>query len=166
PHARFHLLPRLVAGHCPERAHERLFVDQLPELLRAAAGKRVLDVHRSAQAYDLFGRVTALDALPAGILRPVLFQSCRFEIVVHHRSHHQRGQTELAFSTRAGTWSGSPYPKKSRTATRFAKSTHVCAGISLHGPVKIVRPVRRAWLAIDVPGPRPARLLVGSSRVC
>jgi len=30
--------------------------------------------------------------------------------------------------------------------------THVGAGISLHGPVKIVRPVRRAWMGIDVPG--------------
>ena len=81
--ARLHLLQRLVAGHRAQRVDERLVVHQLPQLLGAAARERVLDVDRAAQAHDVLRRVAALDALPARVLRPVLLESCRFEIVVH-----------------------------------------------------------------------------------
>ena len=81
--AGLHLLHRLVAGHRAQRVDERLVVHQLPQLLGAAARERVLDVDRAAQAHDVFRRVAALDALPAGIFRPVLLESCRFQIVVH-----------------------------------------------------------------------------------
>ena len=63
--AGLHLLHRLVAGHRAERIDERLLVDELPELLGAAARERVLDVDRAAQADDVLRRVAALDALPA-----------------------------------------------------------------------------------------------------
>ena len=81
--ARLDLLHRLVAGQRAERIDERLVVDQLPQLFGAAPRQRVLDLQRAAQAHDIFRRVAALDAFPARILRPVLLQSCCFEIVVH-----------------------------------------------------------------------------------
>ena len=84
--AGLHLLHRLVAGQRAERVDERLVVDELPQLLRAAARERVLDVDRAAQAHDVLRRVAALDAFPARILRPVLLEPCRFEIVVHRRT--------------------------------------------------------------------------------
>jgi hypothetical protein len=83
--AGLHLLHRLVAGHRAERVHERFVVDQAPQLFGAAARERVLDVNRAAQPDHLFGGVAALNALPARVLRPVLLQSCRFEVVAHFR---------------------------------------------------------------------------------
>ena len=82
-----HLLQRLVARQRTQRGDERLVLHQLPELLGAAPRERVLDVDRAAQADDVLGGVTALDALPAGILGPVLLEPCCFKIVVHGCSH-------------------------------------------------------------------------------
>ena len=81
--AGLHLLQRLVSGQRAQRVDERLVVDELPQLLRAAARERVLDMDRAAQPHDVFRGVAALDAFPAGIFRPVLLEPCRFEIVVH-----------------------------------------------------------------------------------
>jgi len=80
------LLHRLVAGERAQRADEGLVVHELPQLLGAAPRERVLDVQRTAQAHDVLRRVAAPDALPARILRPVLLESCRFQVVVHRRS--------------------------------------------------------------------------------
>src|SRR5690606_2037937 len=61
-----HFLDRLVAGQRPERAYRAVAVEQPPELLRTAAGKRVLDADRAAQADDVGGTVIPPDAPPAG----------------------------------------------------------------------------------------------------
>src|SRR5262249_26324869 len=79
-----------------QRVDERLVVDQFPELLRAAACERVLDVDRAAQPDDVLSGIAALYSLPAGIFRPVLLEPCCFQIVVHlllpsvHRGQSQR----------------------------------------------------------------------------
>src|SRR6185503_4518441 len=64
------LLHRLVAGERAERIHERPLVHEAPELLGAAAGEGVLDLHAAAQPVDVFGGVAATHALPAGVLGP------------------------------------------------------------------------------------------------
>src|SRR5438477_170340 len=69
--ARLDLLHRLVAGERAQRIDERLGVDQVPQLLGATLGERVLDVQRAAQLHHVGGAVAALDAFPAGVLRPV-----------------------------------------------------------------------------------------------
>jgi len=68
------LLHRLVARERAERVDEGLGVDEVPQLLGAAARERVLDRQRAAQLDDLGRAVAALDALPAGVLGPVLFE--------------------------------------------------------------------------------------------
>ena len=68
------LLHGLVAGQRAERVDEGLGVDQVPQLLGAALGQRVLDLQRAAQAHHVGGAVAALDALPARVLGPVLLE--------------------------------------------------------------------------------------------
>ena len=68
------LLHGLAAGQRAEAVDVGLVVDQVPQLLGAAAGQRVLDRERAAQAHDVGGAVAALDALPAGIGGPVFFE--------------------------------------------------------------------------------------------
>jgi hypothetical protein len=68
------LLHGLVAGQRAEAVDEGLGVDQVPQLLGAALGQRVLDGQAAAQAHHVGGGVAALDAFPAGVLGPVLFE--------------------------------------------------------------------------------------------
>ena len=70
------LLHGLVAGQRAQRVDERFGVDQVPQLLGAALGQRVIDLERTAQLDDVGGAVAALDALPAGIFSPVFFELC------------------------------------------------------------------------------------------
>ncbi|MNN29043.1 hypothetical protein D3C81_1426310 [compost metagenome] len=72
--AGLHLLHGLIAGQRAERVDERLGVQQVPELLGATAGQRMLDLDRAAQAHHVFGRVVTLNALPAGVGVPVFLQ--------------------------------------------------------------------------------------------
>ncbi len=76
--AGLHHLHGLVAGHGAEGVDVRLGRKQLPELLRAVGGQRVVDQEGSAQPYDVLGRVVALDAFPAGIGVPVPFEILHF----------------------------------------------------------------------------------------
>src|SRR5947207_2881158 len=69
------LLQRLIAGQGAERVDEGLGVDQIPELLRAAAGQRVLDAKRAGEADHVAGRVRAAHSFPAWVLGPVLLES-------------------------------------------------------------------------------------------
>ena len=64
------LLHGLVARERTQRVDEGLFVHQAPELLRALPGQGMLDPHRATQALDVFGRVVAANAVPAGIFIP------------------------------------------------------------------------------------------------
>jgi hypothetical protein len=68
------LLHRLAAGQRAEAVDVGLGIDQGPELFGATAGDRVFDRERTTQADDIGCRVAALDSLPAGVFRPVLFQ--------------------------------------------------------------------------------------------
>jgi hypothetical protein len=68
------LLHRLVACQGAQGIDEGLGGDEVPELFGAALGERVLDGHRSAQTDDVGGAVAANDALPSGVLCPVLFK--------------------------------------------------------------------------------------------
>jgi hypothetical protein len=83
------LLHGLVAGEGAQGIDEGLVVDQVPQLLGAAAGQGVLDGERAAQADDVLSRVAALDVLPAGVLGPVFFQLGNFEFVVHRNPLRQ-----------------------------------------------------------------------------
>src|SRR5262249_32346056 len=56
----------------------------VPEALGAALGQRVLDRDRTAQADHIVGAVAATDALPAGILVPVLLQALGFSLTCAH----------------------------------------------------------------------------------
>src|SRR5690606_9457700 len=49
-------------------------VDQLPQLLGAALGERVLGLQAAAQAHHVGGRIGALDAGPARVVVPLLLQ--------------------------------------------------------------------------------------------
>jgi hypothetical protein len=69
---RLDLLHRLATGQRAEAVDEGLVVDQIPQLLGAAACQRVFDRERAAQAIYICSGVAALDALPAGILIPIL----------------------------------------------------------------------------------------------
>jgi hypothetical protein len=81
---RLDLLHRLVAGESAERIDEGLLVQQPPQLLGTTLGQGVFDLDRPAQADHVVGRVAALDALPAGVLRPLLLQSLCFELACTH----------------------------------------------------------------------------------
>src|SRR5690606_5460713 len=72
--AGLHLLHRLAARERAEAVDVGLAVHEVPELLGAATRHRVLDRERAAQAHDVGGTVAALDALPARIGRPFLFE--------------------------------------------------------------------------------------------
>jgi hypothetical protein len=72
--AGFHLLHGLVAGQRAQRVDEGLGVHQAPQLLGAALGQRVLDLDGAAQTHHVGGGVAAGDALPAGVLGPVLLE--------------------------------------------------------------------------------------------
>ncbi len=120
--AGLHLLQRLVAGHRAERVHERLVVHQLPQLLRAAARERVLDVNRSAQAHDVLRRVAALDALPAGVFRPVLLESCRFQIVAHRHTPIVCVMANPRPPLRAARNLGQRSPRRHRSSRRDNRS--------------------------------------------
>ncbi len=79
------LLHGLVARQGAQGIDERLVVDEIPQLLGAALGQGVLDLHRAAQAHHIFGGVAAGDALPARIFRPVFFQSLNLLFASCHR---------------------------------------------------------------------------------
>ena len=150
--AGLHLLQRLVAGQRAQRVDERLVVDQLPQLFGAAARERVLDVDRAAQAHDVLRRVAALDALPARILRPVLLEPCRFEIVVHRCSHRcVVANPDRPAPRRAGTLVSGPAAREpARSGFRSVKRRRAQPpGASLHGPARIARPVGRAWMGCE-----------------
>ncbi len=68
------LLHGLAAGQRAEAVHIRFVVDEVPELFSTAARQRVFDLEGAAEPHDVGGAVTALDPLPAGVLRPVFFQ--------------------------------------------------------------------------------------------
>ena len=78
------LLHGLVAGQRAKRVHERFAVQQFPQAGRTAAGQRVLDGDRTAQTDHILGAVGALDALPAGVLGPVLLQIADFGFAGAH----------------------------------------------------------------------------------
>ena len=80
------LLHGLAAGQGAEAVHIRLVVHEPPQLLRAATGEGLLDGEAAAQADHIFGGVGTLDALPAGILGPVLFQGGNGGFAVGHFS--------------------------------------------------------------------------------
>ena len=104
------LLHRLIAGQRTQGVDKGLLVDEFPELFGAPSRQRVLDVNRAAEAHDVFRRVVARDPFPPRVLRPILLQPCRFEIVIHDCSHHLRcGQSGNA-SRRRGPepWSAAP----------------------------------------------------------
>src|SRR6185436_5818934 len=50
----------------------------------ATARERVLDLEAAAQAIDVLGAVAALDALPAGVIGPLLPDSLHFQISARH----------------------------------------------------------------------------------
>ena len=67
-----HLLHRLVAGAGAERGDVVALVQQLPQLLGAVAGERVLDRQAAAELLDLLGPIRPLHPLPAvGVVRMV-----------------------------------------------------------------------------------------------
>ena len=69
------LLHRLVAGQRAERVDERLVVAARFHSFSAPRRASVCSiVQRAAQAHDVVGAVAALDALPARVLGPVLFE--------------------------------------------------------------------------------------------
>ncbi len=78
------LLHGLVAGQSAQRIDERLAVQEFPEARGAAAGKRVFDADRAAQADDVFGTVVALDALPPAVLGPIFLQVADFGFAIAH----------------------------------------------------------------------------------
>jgi hypothetical protein len=57
------MLHGLVAGHGAQGVHERLVVQQLPQLVGAAFGQGVGDRERAAQLFHLGGAVGPLDAV-------------------------------------------------------------------------------------------------------
>ncbi|MCY1536711.1 hypothetical protein D9M68_721790 [compost metagenome] len=59
-------------------------MQKLPQAGGAAAGQRVFHADGAAQADDVLGAVVALDALPAGVLGPVLLQIADFGFAVAH----------------------------------------------------------------------------------
>ncbi len=61
------LLKRLIARQCAEAIDEGLVVDQVPEFLCAALGKRVFGLQRAAKTDHISRGVSALDAAPAGV---------------------------------------------------------------------------------------------------
>jgi hypothetical protein len=66
-------------------------IDQRPELFRAALGDGVFDREGTAQANDVLGAVTALDAFPAGIFGPVLGQGGGLCFAISHVESSLRG---------------------------------------------------------------------------
>ncbi len=94
--AGLHLLHRLVAGQRAERVHERLVVDQSPQLFGTALGQRVFNLHRAAQAHDVLGGVAALDALPARVFVPLFLQALSLEFTCRHSSL-LRGSPDFAY---------------------------------------------------------------------
>ncbi|MNR51928.1 hypothetical protein D3C85_1716860 [compost metagenome] len=59
-------------------------MQEFPQAGGAAAGQRVFDADRTAQADDILGAVVALDALPAGVLCPILLQIADFGFAIAH----------------------------------------------------------------------------------
>jgi hypothetical protein len=72
--ARLDLLHGLVAGQRAQGVDEGLGIDQVPQLFSAALGQGVVHLQAAAQTHDVGGGVAALDALPAGVGRPFLFE--------------------------------------------------------------------------------------------
>src|SRR6185312_13627065 len=68
------LLHGLATGERTQAIHVGFGVQQIPQLFGTAAGQRVLDRERAAQAHHFGGAVAALDALPARIRGPVFLQ--------------------------------------------------------------------------------------------
>ena len=60
-------------------------VDLGPELLGALLGEGVLDLDVAAQADDVGGGVATLDALPAGVGRPIGFEGLDLLFASRHR---------------------------------------------------------------------------------
>ena len=69
-------LDGLAAGEGAEGVHVMTGMDALPELRGAALGKRVRRRDRAAQLDDFFSGVDALNASPAGVLRPLGLEFC------------------------------------------------------------------------------------------
>ncbi len=78
------LLHGLVASQGAQGVDERHVVHLLPKTIRTATGQRMLNHHRTAQAHHFLCAITALDALPARVLRPVLFQRCHLLFAICH----------------------------------------------------------------------------------
>jgi hypothetical protein len=81
------LLHRLSGGDGAEGIDVTLLraaIDGSPQLFRAALGQRVVDGEGAAQADDVVGAVTALDAFPAGIFGPVLGQGGGLCFAISH----------------------------------------------------------------------------------
>src|SRR6185503_18307398 len=72
------------AGQRAEGIHVGALAHQAPELLRAAAGERVLDLEAPAQAVDVLGGVTAFHSVPARVLGPILLDALHFQFTRGH----------------------------------------------------------------------------------
>ena len=82
--AGLHLLHRLAAGEGAEAIDVAVLIDQLPQFFRAAPGHRLFDREGAAQADHVVRRVRTGDALPAGIVCPVLGQGGDFLVPWGH----------------------------------------------------------------------------------